>query len=223
MELNISELDSYNENNNMYDQIPENTPVKIIKKDKVRFNSNIIVEPNVTAQPTLTNINTKSVLKKMTRPHVPEPKPKVSYDDILSKMGMFVADGQLHLLDNQPPQLQQQIKQQIHQQNQTPRQTPAYQQQSYQQNQTQQAYQQQPQQNSYIYNKYFNNEVNDQPDVRVPRNLQEYKNMLIHDILQKHRIKQVKSTKLVMPNSNINFAPAYSSMNMNKLFKFSNR
>ena len=36
MELNISEV-----SDNMYDQIPENVPIKIIKKDKVRFNSNI--------------------------------------------------------------------------------------------------------------------------------------------------------------------------------------
>ena len=238
MELNISELDNLGEN--MYDQIPENRPVKVIKKEKVRFNSNIISDPVSNIQP---NINTKSVLKKMTRPHVPAQKPKVSYDDILSKMGMFVADGQLHLLDNQPLNVQQQIKQQhaYQSQNQSamqnqsfnkPYQAQAYQQphsQAYQsqpQNQPQQSQPQQSQayqQNSYIYNKYFNNEVNDQPDVRVPRNLQEYKNMLMHDILQKHRIRQIKSTKLVMPNSNINFAPAYSSMNMNKLFKFSNR
>jgi hypothetical protein len=232
MELNITEFG--NDGENMYDQIPENRPVKVIKKEKVRFNSNIIADPVSNIQP---NINTKSVLKKMTRPHVPEQKPKVSYDDILSKMGMFVADGQLHLLDNQPLNVQQQIKQQLQNQKQPYQQQ--QQQQPYQQQQQQQPYQQQkqqpyqqqkqqqayqqPQQNSYIYNKYFNNEVNDQPDVRVPRNLQEYKNMLMHDILQKHRIKQIKSTKLVMPNSNINFAPSYSSMNMNKLFKFSNR
>jgi hypothetical protein len=228
MELNITEFG--NDGENMYDQIPENRPVKVIKKEKVRFNSNIIADPVSNIQP---NINTKSVLKKMTRPHVPEQKPKVSYDDILSKMGMFVADGQLHLLDNQPLNVQQQIKQQHAYQSQNQKQPyqQQQQQQPYQQQQQQQPYQQQkqqqayqqPQQNSYIYNKYFNNEVNDQPDVRVPRNLQEYKNMLMHDILQKHRIKQIKSTKLVMPNSNINFAPSYSSMNMNKLFKFSNR
>ena len=85
MELNISEL-----NDNMYDQIPENKPIKSIKKDnKVRFNSNIN-EPTATN----THVPNKSVLKKMVRPHVPEKKPQVSYDDILSKMGMFVADGQ---------------------------------------------------------------------------------------------------------------------------------
>ena len=79
-----------------------------------------------------------------------------------------------------------------------------------------------PIQNSYIHNKYFSNENHAEPQVRVPRTLQEYRNMLVHDIIQKQKIKQMKSTKLVMPTSNINFAP-YSTQNMNKLFKFSNR
>jgi hypothetical protein len=181
MELNISELDD-----NMYDQIPENKPIKVVKN-------------------TNKNVPTKSAIKKVVRPHVPEQKPKISYDDILSKMGMFVADGQLHLLEEQPQQVQQQMKQQHQQQQQqniTPISTP---------------------QNSYIYNKYFSNETqNANIGPRVPQSFQEYKNMLVQDIIQKQKIKQIKSTKLIMPNSNIHFAP-YSSHNMNKLFSFSNR
>jgi hypothetical protein len=139
MELNISELDD-----NMYDQIPENRPIKVVKK-------------NINE-----NFPTKSAIKKVVRPHVPEEKPKLSYDDILSKMGMFVANGQLHLLDEQPQQIKQQIKQQHQQQQQ--QQQPRQQQQQRQPRQQQQQ-QQQPQninpistpQNSYIYNKYFKN------------------------------------------------------------------
>jgi hypothetical protein len=185
MELNISELDD-----NMYDQIPENRPIKVVKKTNT----------NVTGP-------TKSAIKKVVRPHVPEQKPKISYDDILSKMGMFVADGQLHLLDEHPKQVQQQIMKQQQQQQQpiqniTPISTP---------------------QNSYIYNKYFSNEAqNTNTGPRVPRSLQEYRHMLVQDIVQKQRVRQIKSTKLIMPNSNIHFAP-YSSHNMNKLFSFSNR
>jgi hypothetical protein len=204
MELNISEL-----NDNMYDQIPENVPIKIIKKDKVRFNSNINeATTNINAN-SMTNTNTKSVLKKVVRPYVPEKKPQVSYDDILSKMGMFVADGQLHLLDNQPLKVQEQIKQQINRSHSQPIKD-----------------NKEPinanVQNSYIYNKYFSNEKTDENQVRVPKTLLEYRNMLIQDIIQKQKTKQIKSTKLIMPTSNINFAP-YSSGNMNKLFKFSNR
>jgi hypothetical protein len=184
MELNISELDD-----NMYDQIPENTPIKVVKK-------------------TNTTVPTKSAIKKVVRPQVPEQKPKISYDEILSKMGMFVADGQLHLLDEHPKQVQQQIMKEIPKQ---------------QQQQQQHINPISTPQNSYIYNKYFSNEnQNAHTGPRVPRSLQEYRNMLVQDIVQKQRIRQIKSTKLVMPNSNIHFAP-YSSHNMNKLFSFSNR
>jgi hypothetical protein len=213
MELNISEK---NDGNMLYDQIPENiqipvnNPIKVTKKgNKVRFNSNI-PETNTT---NINETNTKSVQKKMIRPQVPAKKPQVSYDDILSKMGMFVADGQLHLLDNQPLKVQEQIKQQINQsqqinQNQT--------------NQTNQNQQINPGQNSYIYNKYFSNEMQNVDLVRRPKTVLEYRNMLIQDIIQKQKGKQIKSTKLIMPTSNIHFAP-YSAGNMNKLFAFSNR
>jgi hypothetical protein len=200
MELTVSELDD-----NMYDQIPENIPVKITKKDsRVRF-----AQKNEVPVPVPV---TKSVIKKVTRPQVVEQKPKMSYDDILSKMGMFVAEGQLHLLDNQPIRVQEQILEQ-------------YGQQQYGQQQQQQYVEPQhfePIQNSYIHNKYFSNENQFEPQIRVPKTLLEYRNMLVHDIIQRQKIKQMKSTKLVMPTSNINFAP-YSSQNMNKLFSFSNR
>jgi hypothetical protein len=204
MEMNISELDG-----NIYEQIPENIPVKITKKDtRVRFAE----KKEVSAiQPASL---TKSVVKKVTRPQAVEPNSKMSYDDILSKMGMFVAEGQLHLLDNQPKKVQEQILQQHGQQ-----------QHGQQQHGQQQHGQQQhvePIQNSYIHNKYFSNENHAEPQIRVPKTLLEYRNMLVHDIIQKQKIKQMKSTKLVMPTSNINFAP-YSTQNMNKLFKFSNR
>jgi hypothetical protein len=187
----------------MYDQIPENSK-------KVHFSQ--------TAVPSIKNqapSQTKSAIKKVTRPHVPEQKSKLSYDDILSKMGMFVAEGQLHLLDNQPLEVQEQIKHQI-------RKTKPVKQEQYVE-QSQQQQNQNQNQNSYIYNKYFSNEMqNADVGPRVPRNLQEYRNMLLQDLIQKQRIRQMKSTKLIMPTSNINFAP-YSSQNMNKLFSFSNR
>ena len=205
MEFNVSELDELD--NNMYDQIPENSK-------KVHFSQTAV--PSV-KNPVPTPTQTKSAIKKVTRPHVPEQKPKLSYDDILSKMGMFVAEGQLHLLDNQPLEVQEQIKRQIRKTKPVKQVAEQYVEQP-QQNQNQNQ-----NQNSYIYNKYFSNEMqNTDVGPRVPRNLQEYRNMLLQDLIQKQRIKQMKSTKLVMPTSNINFAP-YSTQNMNKLFSFSNR
>jgi hypothetical protein len=154
---------------------------------------------------------------KMVRPRVPEEKPKISYDDILNKMGMFVSEGKLHLVDNLNPDQLNQINQ--------PKQTK----QPKQQNQTKQIiYKEEPvqtniPQNSYIYNKYFSNEKPEEPNIRVPRNVYEYRNMLIHDIIQKQKIKRLKSTKLILPNTNMNFSAGNSPANLNKLFSFSNR
>jgi hypothetical protein len=226
MELSINELDEdlntnntfFKDNGNMYDEIPENIPIKVTKKvNKVTFNNNTNND-NTILRPM--NQSIPKPYAKMVRPHVPEPKSQISYDDILTKLGMFVADGKLHLLENQTEQTKQQIKQQYNNKKQSS-------QQPYQQNQQQkQPYQptqqHQSQQNSYIYNKYFSNEINDTPHIRVPKNVTEYKNMLISDLLQKQKIKQIKSTKLIMPNSNINYAPN-TSRNLNQLFTFSNR
>ena len=60
-------------------------------------------------------------------------------------------------------------------------------------------------------------------NVRRPMTKNEYKKMLLEDILQKERIKQIKSKKLVMPTSNINIATGNSTNLQNKLFTFSKR
>ena len=213
-------------NKSNVEQIPENmslgkVPIKVIKQQNLKpqqTQTQIQMQQTQTIKPALSG--TKA---RMVRPQTLTPKPKVSYDDILAKMGMFVSDGKLHLLDGKPKEQVQQIqKQQI-------------QKQTYlEKEQFLRDYPKQPtltsenvykeplvQQNSYIYNKYFKNEPNVEQGVRVPQTLQEYRNMLIQDIIQKQRIKQVKSTKLMMPNSNINFAR--NSGNLNKLFSFSQR
>jgi hypothetical protein len=50
----------------------------------------------------------------------------------------------------------------------------------------------------------------------------EYRRMILNDIIQKRRIRQIKSTKLMLPSSNINFS-SRNSGDMNKLFNFSRR
>jgi hypothetical protein len=220
MQLNISELDDnlYNENLDDYEQhfesqtelekIPENSaPIKVIKKS-VHFDDSV-------KKPTHQSI--PRVNAKMVRPQMPQQKPKISYEDILSKMGMFVSDGKLHLLDRNTltPQKQEELLYAQRQQ---------YKPQQYQEEI------QEPESipntnipnNSYIYNKYFKDELKQEETVRRPRTLQEYKMMLLQDYLQKQRIKQMKSTKLVMPTSNINIS-AGNTGNLNKLFNFSKR
>ena len=226
MQLNISELDNFNEYNNdhfgsqlEYEKIPENTvpaPIKVIKKG-VHFADNTSFPQKPTHQ-TIPKVNAK-----ITRPQMPQPKSKISYEDILSKMGMLVSDGKLHLVDRNTltPQQQGLLNDQQYQ--------PQTYQQQYQQ-QYQQPYQQPNQsmddtnipKNSYIYNKYFKDEVQPQNNIRRPRSLHEYKMMLVDDYLERQRIKQMKSTKLVMPTSNINMATGHSA-NLNKLFGFPKR
>lgn len=123
-------------------------------------------------------------------------KPKISYEDILSKMGMFVSNGELHLMEKDDYiKYQQQHLQQIN------------------------PISQNPHQNNYIYNKYFKDVNQMQPTVRRPRTLQEYKRMLVEDYIQTQKIKQIKSTKLIMPTTNIHISP---QKNPNKLFYFKN-
>ena len=203
MELHVSEIDNLQN----YEQIPENMPPKInvVKRaSKVHFEDTQNQPQNQNIKPYVSGVKAR-----MVRPNVPPPKPKISYDDILNKMGMFVAEGKLHLLDGQgsnQPLNQNQIKNKI--QEKSPRNSFVNEEPN-------------PHQNSYIYNKYFQN--NDyQPEPQRPLTPLEYRNMLIQNIVQKHKIKQMKSTKLIMPNSNINFAPGPTA-NMNKLFGFSQR
>jgi hypothetical protein len=127
-----------------------------------------------------------------------QPKPKISYEDILANMGMFVSNGQLHLIDRDDYSKITQNKNNA----QTPNQSQSV-----------------PitQNNNYIYNKYFKDVNQSQPTIRRPRTLQEYKRMLVEDYIQKQRVKQIKSTKLILPSSNIHFS---QQRNPNKLFSF---
>ena len=106
MQLNISEFDSdqsvfgFNQEsfNSSIADIPENTvKIKVLKKG-VQFEEPTRQKNQVIPKETA----------KIVRPKV---IPQISYEDIMSKMGMFVADGKLHLMDNNP-QGYQQIKNQ---------------------------------------------------------------------------------------------------------------
>lgn len=208
MELYITEMDTTEIDTTGYEQIPENMPIKnsapkinVKKQNKVTFKEE--EQNQIQYQNQYQNIKPylSGPKAKITRPTIPPPKPQISYDDILNKMGMFVANGKLHLLDEQKPRPQQKSE------------TKAYIPEPQGSN---------PQQNSYIYNKYFQNSAYNQNIEERPLTPLEYRNKLINDIIQKHKIRQMKSTKLIMPNSNINFAQGPTG-NLNKLFGFSQR
>lgn len=191
MELNIEENElninnEFNLKNYGIEDIPENN-IKLPKPKLIRQTNN------------LTSI--KSIPKqyaKQVRPYSQPQRPNISYDDILNKMGMFVKEGQLHLLEDKKILNSQQNK-------------------KIQQSQKVQQPEVQIPQNSYIYNKYFKNELTQK--INMPRNINEYKLILVNDIIQKEKAKRFKSTKLIMPNSNINIA-ARPTGDLNKLFNF---
>jgi hypothetical protein len=108
----------------------------------------------------------------------------------MNKMGIFSKDGKLYQLLPQT-QTQNQVKQTQSQVN---------------------------HKNSYIYNKYFNNqEQQQQPEIRVPKSIQEYKMMLVQSYIEREKIRRIKSTKLIMSNSNINISNR-NNANLNRLF-----
>ena len=189
MQLNIYELNE-NENNELiessFEQIPENI-VPIKKKVP------------------------QSILKKNVKDFMPTNQQtsqakKISYEDILSKMGMFVSDGKLHLVDRNSVSFQEQP------QNKVVKNIP--------QNQNQPQNQNIPiPQNSYIHNKYFKSELKPQNTIAPPKTLQEYKKRILENYIESLRIKQIKSKKLLMPTSNVSMALGNSS-NLNKFFKF---
>ena len=202
-EMDITEMDTVN-----YEQIPENMPIKnSVPKIHVKKQNNVTFKEQEQNQNQYQNIKPylSGPKAKITRPVMPPPKPQISYDDILNKMGMFVANGKLHLLDEQNPKPQQKSQQRSESKAYIPNPQGSA-----------------PEQNSYIYNKYFQNSSYNQNIEQRPLTPLEYRNMLIRDIIQKHKIRQMKSTKLIMPNSNINFAQGPTG-NLNKLFGFSQR
>ena len=51
--------------------------------------------------------------------------------------------------------------------------------------------------NSYIYNKYFKNELKENEVSQQPRNIVEYRNMLIKQIIEKKKVEQIKSKQMI--------------------------
>ena len=122
---------------------------------------------------------------------------------------MYVSDGKLHLIDRGEARTMDEPKSQSQHQSQSqPMPRPDY---------------VGNEQQSYIYNKYFKNAFKEEPTVRRPKTLAEYKQMLLADYIQRERVKQIKSRKMMIPGSN-NISYAHRPpQDMNALFKFSRR
>jgi hypothetical protein len=194
MELIINDLELLNEQLYSLEEIPENIVPTNVNKKSVHFGENVKPIPKINA--------------RRVRPAVIPPKPKISYEDILANMGMFVNNGKLHLVENQ----QQNYVSQEQNQN-VPQ----------QQNYVSQEQNQNVPQNSYIYNKYFKDELKP-VDANRPVTKHEYMNLLVQEIAHQKMAKQRQSNyrKLVLPNSNINVADSRPRLS-NQLFNFSKK
>ena len=198
MELNIKELEYDEDNDFNYEQEPTQISFEDIPENNIKIKVN---KKGVQFKEPIKPIN-QSIPRenaKMVRPKIQNKQPQISYEDIMAKMGMFVANGKLHLMDNNP-QGYQQIK-------------------NIQQQQKQQQSNTNIPQNSYIYNKYFKEELHPQNEIRRPMTVHEYKRKVLENFMQRQRINQIKSRKLLIPTANINISP----VNLNKLFRFSKR
>jgi hypothetical protein len=166
--------------------------------------------------------NTQTVQNTIEKPS------QINYDDILNRLNVQIVDGQMQFIQRSgekgnksvkgptPQQLQPSQSVKISQNNQN--------------NQNKQPIDQAKldSKSSYIYNKYFNEPVeNEGPKILRPRNIEEYKKMVLHQIYLREqnnlRLNQIKSKKLIMPNSNINVANGSRPQNLNKLFGFVGR
>ena len=128
--------------------------------------------------------------------NIPNKKNKIDYDDILKKMGMREVKGKLfwekntatsseNFIPYEPGQRKKINKQQSKFVTNTSHQSPN------------QSYQSQAYQNSYIHNKYFKNEFKEPEEIQQPRNLIEYRNMLIKRIIERKRVEQIKSRQMI--------------------------
>lgn len=155
---------------NELDDIPENQYLPINSNSNSNSNNN-------------SNSNSNKTTNK-----------KISYEDILSKMNMFVSNGKLYL--DADTNIGNTTNNNMTNSNNTTT------------------------NNSYIYNKYFKNETVEEPAIRKPKTVQEYKLMLLKDYLQRQRIRQIKSTKLLIPTNNISMS---NNANFDRLFHFPKR
>lgn len=148
----------------------------------------------------------------------PVAEKKLTYDDILSSMSMQLVNGKLQLTKKQEPVIQppQQRGQPMQQQRGPQRGQPMQQQQRGLQRPTQQ---QRPAQQQQVQ------EEEESQEPRPPFTKEMHKKLMIiqHIKQQKEiqRIRQIKSTKLMFPNPNVNIASSSTqTANMNRFFKF---
>ncbi len=136
-------------------------------------------------------------------------QPPMSYDDILDKIGVINNNGKIHMKGN----LNQSQVNAINQSK------------NIKQVQVQIDPDLATKKSSYIYNKYFQKELREEnPQEAKPKNIIELQNMMLKQIIERKKIQQIKSRKLMIPSTNIDISGSSKDINnINHLFNFSNR
>ena len=130
---------------------------------------------------------------------------KVTYEDIMKNMGIYQYNNKLYFLNNANTNTN------------TNANANANANANVKQEQQKYVY------NSYIYNKYFKNHINNESSVSRPKNINEYRDNLIKEIIEKYKIRKIKSTKIIIPTNNNNYVSNNIQVDENKLFDFSKR
>jgi hypothetical protein len=187
--ITTSEIDINN-----YSEEPENASIKhVIMKIEEKNN-----EPHINPIKIQQTIPKKNA--KVFKPQAINDEPKLTYTDILDRMGMFVSNGKLHLKENSN-------NNNVNNNHVNPYFT------------GDNTY-------SYIHNKYFKDYDNQD---QQPINFQdpiEYRNYLIKQIIHNYKLKhQIKPKRIQIPGDNVSFNVSTNGQNsdLNKLFHFSNR
>jgi hypothetical protein len=149
------------------------------------------------------NTNTNTMIKEYP---INKPTNKITYEDIMKNMGIYQYNNKLFFLNNTNTNSNNNTSETLV----TPEDGLINKQQKYLHN-------------SYIYNKYFKNHINNESSVEVPKNINEYRDNLIREIIQKYKIRKMKSTKIIIPTNNNNYIVNNIQVDENKLFDFSKR
>lgn len=163
-----------NKNTNINNNLTNKKNNNPNKNTNINNNSNLNPNPNLN-QNINNNLNNQKKFSK---------KNQIDYDDILRNMGMHEVKGKLFWEQNIATTNENFV--------------------SYEpgQRRTRKPIEQQHQQNissnnSYIYNKYFKNELKENEVSQQPRNIVEYRNMLIKQIIEKKKVEQIKSKQMI--------------------------
>ena len=127
--------------------------------------------------------------------------PQITYDDILNKINIHIQEQITKKIE--PNTNNRNLLKEQYQNNQNI--------QSYQNNKNNQSYQNNQKNENYINNKYFSKTTNNEPIILKPKNIEEYRKMIIEQMIINHNrkvyISNLKSKKLIMPIQNINIRP----------------